>query len=285
MLEDLIFSMQGKFRSDQFQLFNDLYRYKTMHPVFSEFYNDWLKLAYCKQPFHMQIQRNILWRIDHAQKHIKIIAPYYYPIESLNRALFNARMRGVKVEIVTSVDRDIPAYREFSNSLLFNKLLLQGVEVYEYGHHYLHAKGILVDDEYLSVGSFNMDRWSWWNNVEAMIEIVNRKNELDQFKNIYSELKSKSYPVPCKENVEKEKRFMIRGWKLFHFLCDKLMNRGVYSYFQNSEGSLLEQMQTNMSWNYEKYRRISELDGLSVEDCLRQNSKSLEQNQREGNGN
>lgn len=266
MLEDLIFSMQGKMRFDQFQIFNDLHKYKTAYPIFSEFYNNWLKLTYCKQPFHMQIQRNLLWHIDHAQKNIKIIAPYYYPIESLNRALTRAKARGVKVEIVTSVDRDIPAYREFSNSLLFNKLLLQGIEVYEYGHHYLHAKGVLIDDEYLSVGSFNIDRWSWWNNIEAMVEIINHKNELNQFKNIYYELKSKSYPVPLKEGVEKEKGIMIRGWKLFHFLCDKLMNRGVYSFLQNSEGSLLERMQTNMSWNYEKYRRIKKLDSISVED-------------------
>lgn len=266
MLEDLIFSMQGKMRFDQYQIFNDLHKYKTAYPIFSEFYNNWLKLTYCKQPFHMQIQRNLLWHIDHAQKNIKIIAPYYYPIESLNRALARAKARGVKVEIVTSVDRDIPAYREFSNSLLFNKLLLQGIEVYEYGHHYLHAKGVLIDDEYLSVGSFNIDRWSWWNNIEAMVEIINHKNELNQFKNIYYELKSKSYPVPLKEGVEKEKGIMIRGWKLFHFLCDKLMNRGVYSFLQNSEGSLLERMQTNMSWNYEKYRRIKELDSISVED-------------------
>lgn len=264
MLEDLIFSMQGKLRSEQFQMFNELYKYKNLYPIFSAFYRDWLKLVYCKQPFHMQIQRNLLWYIDHATSNVKIIAPYYYPIESLNRALTNAKARGIKVEIVTSVDRDIPAYREFNNRFLFNKLLLQGIQVYEYGHHYLHAKCIMIDDEYLSVGSFNLDRWSWWNNIEAMVEVFGHKKELEQFNYIYNELKSKSYPVIFRENTEKEKGLLIRGWKLFHLLCDKLMNRGVYSFFQNSESSLLVRMQTNMSWNYEKCNRMIVLDNTSI---------------------
>jgi cardiolipin synthase len=254
MLQDLILSMKTNINKDQLSLIRELKEYKKRYPIFTNFYSDSLKLVYCKQPFNMKIQNNLLKAIREAKESIKIIAPYYYPIKPLNEALVDASLRGINVEIITSLNRDVPAYKEFVNGMLFKKLLFNGVRVYEYGQEHLHAKGIIIDDSYLTIGSFNLDRWSWYNNIETMIEFYDRRAEIDQFKAIFDDIKIKSSFVRYQNNLKFLHIIKIRFWQTFLFLCDKLMNRGFYGYFQNMDSSVLEQMQTSMSWDFHKYQ-------------------------------
>jgi phosphatidylserine/phosphatidylglycerophosphate/cardiolipin synthase-like enzyme len=50
-------------------------------------------------------------------------------------------------------------------------MLRSGVRIYEYQPHMLHGKAILCDD-WVSVGSSNLDRWSFRWNLEANQEIA-----------------------------------------------------------------------------------------------------------------
>jgi phosphatidylserine/phosphatidylglycerophosphate/cardiolipin synthase-like enzyme len=50
-------------------------------------------------------------------------------------------------------------------------MLRAGVRIYEYQPHMLHAKAILCDD-WVSIGSSNLDRWSLRWNLEANQEVA-----------------------------------------------------------------------------------------------------------------
>ncbi|MGH8266979.1 MAG: phospholipase D-like domain-containing protein, partial [Steroidobacteraceae bacterium] len=55
----------------------------------------------------------------------------------------------------------------------YGKLLRNGVKIFEYQPSMLHAKMILCDD-WVSIGSSNLDRWSFKWNLEANQEVADR---------------------------------------------------------------------------------------------------------------
>ena len=58
--------------------------------------------------------------------------------------------------------------------MLYDELLAQGVRIYEYTPAFLHAKVALVDDDWATVGSSNIDPLSLLLNLEANV-IVHRR--------------------------------------------------------------------------------------------------------------
>lgn len=51
----------------------------------------------------------------------------------------------------------MPCYKYFYNYFLFKEYLKRNIEVYEYNKRFLHAKAFCIDDDYISIGSFNTD--------------------------------------------------------------------------------------------------------------------------------
>lgn len=91
-----------------------------------------------------------------AQKKIWITAGYFFPEEPLLSALKLASMRGVDVRILIPAKSDHP-YLVKGARFYYEELLSHGVRLYEYycGTH--HAKVILMDDNWVSIGSANFD--------------------------------------------------------------------------------------------------------------------------------
>ena len=81
-----------------------------------------------------------------------------------------AAARGVQVRLLLQgkVDYRIAAV---AAQALYDQLLSNGVKVYEYTPAFLHAKVGLVDDEWATVGSSNIDPLSLLLNLEANVVI------------------------------------------------------------------------------------------------------------------
>ena len=56
-------------------------------------------------------------------------------------------------------------------SVLYAELLSQGIRIYEYTPAFLHAKVALVDDDWATVGSSNIDPLSLLLNLEANVVV------------------------------------------------------------------------------------------------------------------
>lgn len=111
--------------------------------------------------------RNVMGQ---ATKSISIFSPYLVLSDEMASAITNAAKRGVEVTIVTPHIPDKWFMQMVSRSY-YERFIKAGVRVYEYEPGFLHAKAILVDDEYAILGSVNMDYRSLYLHFECAVWI------------------------------------------------------------------------------------------------------------------
>lgn len=96
------------------------------------------------------------WIIQNARKSILIQTPYFMPTETILESLQTAAMRGVKVQVM--VPRKPGGFwMTWANESFYGDVLKAGVEIYAYNPGMLHAKCLIADDDFCSIGSVNMD--------------------------------------------------------------------------------------------------------------------------------
>ncbi len=112
------------------------------------------------------IERAYIRAIDQAQRRVDLISPYFYPRRVFMRALLRAARRGVRVRVLLQGKVD---YRlaGLASSVLYDEMLAYGIRVFEYTPAYLHAKVAVIDDNWATVGSSNIDPLSLLLNIEA----------------------------------------------------------------------------------------------------------------------
>jgi cardiolipin synthase len=117
-----------------------------------------------------EVERSVISRIRKASGRVWIATAYFWPSGRLRRALRRAARRGVDVRLqLAGPHTDAPAARA-AGRLFYTRLLASGVTIYEYQPRFLHAKVILCDD-WVSIGSSNLDRWGVLWNLDANQEV------------------------------------------------------------------------------------------------------------------
>jgi cardiolipin synthase len=106
-----------------------------------------------------QIERAYRKAIGSAHHDVLVASAYFFPGLRLRRALVLAARRGVRVRLLLQGKYEyfVP-YR--ASRQLYGKLLAAGVEIYEYHASVLHAKVAVVDGQWATVGSSNLDPFS-----------------------------------------------------------------------------------------------------------------------------
>jgi cardiolipin synthase len=127
------------------------------------------------------IERAYIDAFRRARYRIDLVSPYFYPGRQFRRTLRAACKRGVKVRLLLQGKLD---YRiaGLAASVLYDELLSQGVRIFEYTPAFLHAKVALVDDDWATVGSSNIDPLSLLLNLEAnaVVSDATFNRELEQ---------------------------------------------------------------------------------------------------------
>ncbi|GGC05249.1 cardiolipin synthase ClsB [Pseudoduganella buxea] len=115
------------------------------------------------------IQKAYLNALGRARKSVLLANPYFAPGRKFRRALSQTAQRGVEVVLLIGVGehwlQDAVAHS------FYPKLLASGVRVVEYRKTQLHAKVAVIDDEWATVGSSNVDGLSLFLNQEANVVI------------------------------------------------------------------------------------------------------------------
>ena len=117
-----------------------------------------------------------LLAIAAAERRVLIENPYFIPDPLIGRELVEARRRGVRVEILVPSERriDSPVVHRAGRSR-WGPLLAAGVEFYQYRGTMLHCKLLVVDGQWSSVGSSNVDGRSFRFNDEANMNVFGRE--------------------------------------------------------------------------------------------------------------
>jgi phosphatidylserine/phosphatidylglycerophosphate/cardiolipin synthase-like enzyme len=116
------------------------------------------------------IKRSLYNRMRHAKCRVWLATAYFVPSRKVRRALKQAARRGVDVRLLLPGPyTDHPAIRH-AGRRFYTGLLRAGARIFEYQPRFLHAKTILCDD-WVSIGSSNLDRWNLRWNLEANQEV------------------------------------------------------------------------------------------------------------------
>jgi len=116
------------------------------------------------------IERSYIDAIRSARRRVDIAVPYFYPGHGFRRALRRAARRGVAVRLLLQgkIDYRIAA---MAARAMYDELRLHGVRIFEYTPAFLHAKVAVVDDDWSTVGSSNIDPLSLLLNLEANVVV------------------------------------------------------------------------------------------------------------------
>lgn len=109
-----------------------------------------------------------------AKQRVYIQTPYFLPTDGLLKALQTAALAGVDVRLMLPIRADSKMMTMASFSYI-SQCLSSGIKVYLYNAGMLHAKVVLVDDEFVSVGSTNFDFRSFEYNFEANLQVYSRE--------------------------------------------------------------------------------------------------------------
>ena len=106
-----------------------------------------------------------------AQKSIYINSAYFVPDTDTIRALEGAVRRGVDVRVIVPGEfTDVPIVRH-AGRLFYAQLLRRGIRIFEYLPTMMHAKTMVVDGIWTTIGSSNFDDRSFRLNDEVNVNI------------------------------------------------------------------------------------------------------------------
>lgn len=128
--------------------------------------------------------RNVYLRcISKAKVRIRIQTPYFIPDSTILNALKLALLSGKEVELMIPCKPD-HMFVYWATLYYAADLLRMGAKVYIYQKGFLHAKGIVMDEEVYCYGTANMDIRSFQLNYEINA-IVYGKEEVEKMNKIF----------------------------------------------------------------------------------------------------
>lgn len=125
--------------------------------------NDWIK---GKNEIHKSYREALVG----AQHSIDIVCSYFLPGFTFRRLMKKACRRGVKINIVLAGRSDLPWLKR-AEKFLYRFFLRHGMHVYEWPTSVLHAKVIMVDKKWMTIGSYNINHLSHYRSIELNADV------------------------------------------------------------------------------------------------------------------
>lgn len=155
-------SRKQKSRSAHYLPRDPEFRYETNYPA----------------PGKRRLYRALVDAIRGAQKYVYLTTPYFVPTHRLARAIRLAARRGVDVRLIIPERTDHYPALDLGARSFFTAMLEAGVRIFLYQNkegETLHGKTAVVDGEWATLGSLNLDNVSLLYNFEANIISTNTR--------------------------------------------------------------------------------------------------------------
>jgi len=140
-----------------------------------------------------------LLALSAARTSVLVTNPYFVLDDTMREAVLGTVRRGVRVAVLVPAVIDHNLVRQASRAQ-FGDLLRAGVEIYEYTPALLHAKTMVIDGVWATVGSTNLDNLSFAFNDELNLIIYDRA--------IAQQLER-----AFREDVQASRRVTYEAWK------------------------------------------------------------------------
>jgi len=116
-------------------------------------------------------RRAYLHVIRAARHFVRIENAYFLPDRGLRRALIRAATRGVDVQVIVPGHSDVRVI-EWASLYVLKNLARRGVKIWRWRGVMMHAKTATIDGVWSTIGSYNFDSQSRFNNLEVTVEIL-----------------------------------------------------------------------------------------------------------------
>lgn len=171
------------------------------------------KLLLSSPGFSFNLMKNALYHDLARADHVKIVSAYFLPTRRLRREILRIRKRGGRVQLVLPAISDVP-FSQMATRSLYRRLLMTGIEIYEYQPQILHAKMILMPQA-AYVGSSNLDVRSFHSNYELLVRI-NEPGFISEGESLFAEILAHSKAIDLAE------------WKQSRTFFSKLMGKWAF---------------------------------------------------------
>jgi len=161
-------------------------------------------------PGRRHLYSGLIEAIRHSRNYIYITTPYFVPTRRLARVLRLAAHRNVDVKIIMPESSNHP-FVDLAARTFFSSMLSSGVKIFLYQGENIHGKTAVIDGDWSSVGSMNMDGISLLYNFEANIVSTSPKFAEEMAAHFVHDLQ-KTREVAL---AEWEKRSFLQKWLEF----------------------------------------------------------------------
>ncbi|HWE25562.1 MAG TPA: phospholipase D-like domain-containing protein [Myxococcales bacterium] len=117
------------------------------------------------------IEKHLRRAVSLAQTRVFVYSAYFIPNRRWRKTLRRTAMRGVDVRVMVPHHSDVPGIVHASR-YTYSALLRGRVRIFEYLPTMLHAKAIVVDGAWCTIGSYNLDQRSLQYNWEVALSIA-----------------------------------------------------------------------------------------------------------------
>lgn len=166
---------------------------------------------------HTDIEDVYLHALRQAKRRVVIANAYFFPGYRLLREIRNAARRGVEVRLILQGQPDM-LVAKLAARMTYDYLLKAGVQIHEYCQRPLHGKVALVDEEWSTVGSSNLDPLSLSLNLEANVLIRDRAFNQHLFQRLEDLSQNHCKAMDASMSPRGRIWHMTVGFLVFHFL-------------------------------------------------------------------
>ncbi|MDO9151167.1 MAG: cardiolipin synthase ClsB [Methylotenera sp.] len=143
------------------------------------------------------IETAYLRAIESAKHEIIIANAYFIPGRRFRKALISAAKRGVKVKLLLQGRKEY--FLMFATHAFYHVFLKNGIEIYEYRKSFMHSKVAVIDQEWSTVGSSNIDPFSLFLAREANVFVKDKHFSTALHEDIHTAIHDGAYQIKVNE--------------------------------------------------------------------------------------
>ena len=132
--------------------------------------------------------------------------------------MIDAVKRGVKIQVITAGVSDVKVAKS-AERWLYDWLLRNKIELYEYQENVLHGKMALCDSEWMTIGSYNINNISAYASIELNLDVHN-PYFVSNTRNVLQQIIEKDcMPISMEEHLRTKNIFKQFGrWLSYGFI-------------------------------------------------------------------
>ena len=179
-----------------------------------------------------QISRTYFEMLRKSKKEITILCSYFIPGKLMRNEMLKAVERGVNIKIITAGNSDVQLAKN-AERWLYDWMLRNKIELYEYQKNILHGKIAVSDEEWITIGSYNINNISAYASLELNVDIKNHAFAT-KTKDVLENIIQKECVKITSQHHMKTKNILIQFWRWISYQFIRIIFILCTFYFKQS---------------------------------------------------